>query len=164
MADNEKIISNVIVREGGAKETNIPEDTGGRTKWGISEAANPDLWKNGPPTEDAARKRFMERYVEGPRFDRIQNRRLREQLIDFGVHSGPAVATRKLQEILRVNPDGVIGPKTLAAVETADPVLLNNRLAIARLKLLGRIVTDRPNQAKFAAGWINRAVEFFSWE
>lgn len=152
------VIGDVIKREG--PETNDPVDPGGRTKYGISEAANPDLWKDGPPTEAQSRERYEERYVKGPKFDKITDRQLREQLIDFGVNSGPMVAIKKLQEILHVDADGVIGPQTLAALNQIHAEDVNNTLVASRVKMIGKIVTNNPTQLKFLNGWLNRALEF----
>ena len=41
------LIDRIIKREGGDKETNDPKDAGGRTKYGISERAHPEVWVDG---------------------------------------------------------------------------------------------------------------------
>lgn len=151
-------ISKVIKREG--PETNDPVDKGGRTKYGISEATNPDLWKDGPPTEAQSRERYEQRYVKGPRFDQIKDSRLQAQLIDFGVNSGPMVAIKKLQEILHVPVDGILGPQTLVLANAGQSADTNNKLVAARVKMIGRIVQNNPSQLKFLSGWLNRALEF----
>lgn len=153
------VIDKIIDVEG-RTETNDPADSGGRTKFGISEAANADLWKDGPPSEEASRKRYEERYVIGPRFHLVKDAKLQHQLVDFGVHSGPEVAIKKLQEILKLPQDGIIGPKTLAAIEAADPIVLNNKLALARVKMLARLVQQRPKDLKYLFGWVDRALSF----
>lgn len=157
---NAAITDAIIKAEGGSKATNFPHDPGGRTQYGISEAANPEAWEDGKVTHEEARAIYEAKYLVGPGFDRVPDERLRHLLVDFGVHSGPAVATARLQEILRVDADGVVGPATLKAIEAAEPRLLINKLAIARLQMLGRLITKRPKHAADAAGWINRVVEF----
>lgn len=153
-------VDKVIKAEGGDQETNDPSDSGGRTKFGISEAANPDLWVEGPPSEEASRRRYEEKYVLGPRFNLIRDPYLQHQMVDFGVHSGPATATKKLQEILRLPQDGIIGPKTLEAIHLHDAKLLGNKLALARTRLLVRIAQQRPKDLKFLYGWVDRALSF----
>lgn len=155
MADT---ITDIEKREG--PETNDPADHGGRTKYGISETANPDLWQDGPPTEAQSRERYEQRYVKGPGFDNIADKQLREQLIDYGVNSGPAIAIKKLQEILHVDVDGILGPQTLAALSTLHPDDANTALVVARVKMIGKIVTNSPSQLKFLNGWLDRALQF----
>ena len=152
-------ITKIIQTEGGS--VNNPADSGGRTFEGISEKSNPDLWKHGPPTPEQVRQRYMECFVVGPGYDKITDSKLQYQLIDFGVNSSPYIATKRLQEILGVHPDGLMGTITLDALAKTDPRVVNNKLVIARLKMIGNLITTRANQAQFALGWISRACEFF---
>ena len=145
-------------REGGFSDD--PADTGGRTYKGISERWNADLWKDGPPTDAQVRERYEQRYVKGPGFDKVSDLRLREQLIDFGVNSGPGVAIQKLQAVLRVTVDGALGPKTLGALAQSDSRKINNLLVAARIMMLCRIVQKNPSQNRFIAGWADRALQF----
>ena len=158
MADVSKVIDDVIVREG--PETNDPVDKGGRTKYGISEASNPDLWKDGPPTEAQSRARYEQRYVTGPGFDKIGDKQLQAQLIDFGVNSGPMVAIMKLQDVLHVKSDGILGPQTLVLANSGQSRDTNNRLVAARVRMIGKIVQKNPSQLRFINGWLDRAVQF----
>lgn len=141
--------------------TNDPADRGGRTQWGISEKHNPQAWLDGKVTEPEARAIYEQKYVVGPGFDKVADPRLRAQLVDFGVPSGPSMAIMKLQGLVGAKIDGVLGPKTLALVNAAEPVRLNNQLALERVKMIGRIVHKNPSQSKFLNGWLNRAIEFF---
>lgn len=155
-----EIITGVIKREGPA--TSDPVDHGGRTSLGISEAANPAAWADGVVTTDEAQAIYLQKYVIGPHFDQITDDWLKAQLIDFGVTSGPALAIVKLQTILELKPDGVLGPITLAAANAmrGSPIWLSNRLVAARVQMIGRLVAKNPTQVKFLNGWLNRALEF----
>lgn len=172
MSDNKALIDKIIDSETPndnpntpqderAIITNRPSDRGGRTQWGISEKSNPDLWADNVVTEEEARKRYEEKYVKAPGFDQITDSQLKAQLVDFGVTSGPQMAIQKLQECLRVEVDGQLGPKTLAAANAQDPKRLSNQLALARIKMIGRLVNRDPKQASNLNGWINRSAEFF---
>lgn len=155
MAD---IIDDIEKREG--PDSNNPADHGGPTSHGISKAANPDLWIDGPPTEAQSRARYEARYLHSPGFDKVEDSRLRAQLVDYGVNSGPAVAIMKLQAILKVEADGVLGPKTLVALGREDQRWLNNQLVGARVRMLGKIVTRDKSQLTFINGWLDRACSF----
>lgn len=124
-------IDRIIEREGGY--THDPADPGGR---------------------------YEAKYLTGPGFDKITVPYLREQLVDFGVNSGPSIAIVKLQGILGVKQDGILGTKTLDALSTIPPMVVNNRLAVERIKLMGRIVSKHPTQLKFLNGWLDRAAQF----
>lgn len=159
------VIDNVLESEGGSKATNDPKDKGGRTQYGIAETSNPIAWIDGKVTEEEAREIYEQKYVRGPGFDKLPDTysRLRYQLVDFGVLSGPQLATEKLQAILGVKVDGQFGPKTLAAVLEQDPKVINNKLVAERARMIGRIVSKNPSQAKFIAGWLNRVTDFLSY-
>lgn len=164
MPSIEQIITDVIQAEGGATATNDPADAGGRTQYGISEKANPAAWADGVVAEKEAREIYLQKYVIGTGFFRIPSShpKTQIQLIDWGVNSGPAIATKNLQEILKIKADGVFGAKTLEAlINTADQAI-NNRLVAARVEMIGRVVQKNPTQLKWLTGWLKRAVSFIS--
>ena len=158
MPTTDDIITEIIRKEG--DPTNDPNDSGGRTQFGISETANPEAWADGHVTEAEAREIYERKYVIGPRFDQIPDVYLRAQLIDFGVNSGPAVAIMKLQEILHVTVDGWIGPETLGALTQVHPEAVNNELVKSRVMMICRIVQKNPSQLRYLLGWAKRALEF----
>ncbi len=140
--------------------TNDPLDKGGPTAYGISQKSNPEAWKNGPPTEEEARAIFESKYVKFPHFDLIEDPKLQAQLIDFGFNSGSFVAIQKLQAILKVTVDGIIGNETLVALKAADPKEVNKQLAISRMKMLCKIVQKDVSQVRFISGWCDRCLSF----
>lgn len=156
MAD---FLDEIILAEG-SRETNDPDDTGGRTKYGISERFNPDLWANGPPTYEQARERFLQRYCEAPGYDHITFTPLRDQLTDFAVNAGTERATNTLQAILGVERDGKLGPLTLSALAARDAKDVNNRLVAARCAFYYSLAKARPSNKKFLKGWLTRAKRF----
>ncbi len=155
------LIDEIIKREDPTgKGSNDPNDRGGRTQYGISEKSNPEAWKDGKVDYNEARKIYETKYLVGPGFDKISNPRLRDILVDFGVTSGPSLAITRLQEVLKIDADGVLGPKTLAAIEAQEPRRLVNKIALERIKMAGRIVKRDPSQIKWLGGWLNRFAEF----
>ena len=159
MSKIDTIIDGVLKREGGL--VNDPADGGGRTDKGISEKSNPGAWADGKVTQEEARAIYTQKYVNHPGFNKIEDTHLQAQLIDFGVNSGPAIAIMKLQDILKVTADGVLGPETLEALEKAQAWTdVNNLLVAARVRLIGRIVSKNPSQIKFLCGWLDRSLQF----
>lgn len=153
------IITQVELREGAA--TNDPLDKGGRTQFGISETANPEAWSDGKVTEDEARAIYLQKYVVHPKFNLLPPV-LQPLCIDWGVISGPQLVIMKLQAILDVGEDGVIGPETLAHLPALPEgiIRVNNLLVAERVRQVGRIVSKDPSQSKYVNGWLNRALEF----
>jgi lysozyme family protein len=73
-------------------------------------------------------------------------------VFDFGVNSGPARAARYLQEALRIQADGSIGPATLAACDGCDHAETVKALMAKRRKFIRQIRTYRT----FGKGWNRR--------
>lgn len=156
MAD---IIDDLIEREGGDKLVNNPSDKGGLTKYGISEKSNPGVDVSHLSYQEA-RNIYEAKYVKVPGFHQIHDPVLREQLVDFGVNSGPSVAISKLQKVVGVKEDGILGPATLVALDGLPDKTVSNLLVGERVRMIGRIVQKNPSQLKFLVGWLNRATEF----
>lgn len=71
---------------------------------------------------------------------------------DAAVNSGPGRGARWLQEALGVNPDGVIGPKTIAAAKDAHKEAVIDRACSIRLNWLRTL----PHWPTFGKGWSRR--------
>jgi lysozyme family protein len=164
MTDVDKLIDDIISKEGGAKATNDPADHGGRTQFGISEKSFPEAWADGKVTEQEAREIYLTKFVIGPGFSKIppSHSKVQSILVDWGVNSGPAIAIQNLQRLLVVTVDGVFGPGTLAALVAADPSILSAKLVRERVKMIARVVQKNPSQLKFLGGWLDRALSFIA--
>lgn len=144
------------------KAENVPGDKGGLTKYGISQAAFPNLDIANLTYNDAVRI-----YAEGMWVDSKANllpRPLNALTFDLRVTSGPKNAIRILQRAVGTADDGIWGPKTLAAAEKAcstTPKMLEATMLFTqkRIAYYQAIVQNNSSQAKFLNGWINRAVK-----
>ncbi len=65
-----------------------------------------------------------------------------------------------MQKLLGVTADGIVGKRTLAAINAADPQQLFERVKAARLAYFDSIVRRRPSQIVFLNGWRNRVNSF----
>jgi len=160
----EELIEDVIAREGGYVDH--PADRGGPTKFGITRATL-SRWRGAHVTSAAvkaldvseARDIYATQYVEQPGFATLPDP-LRVQLVDFGVHSGPAQAVRALQRVLQVTADGVLGPVTRAALVDEDIPRIAREVWQARVRHLAHVIALRPtHSAPFIDGWLNRCFE-----
>lgn len=161
------VLDEILRREGGY--VNHPADRGGPTRFGIT-AVTLGEWRAlgraatgeevAALTEAEARAIYRERYISVPGFESITQPALLALLVDASVHSGPRRAVLWLQAALGVAVDGVLGPKTRAALAAADQDALYDKVLGLRLRHLGRLITNDPTQAAFAAGWMNRLAEF----
>ena len=163
-----KIIDEIIRREGGF--SNNPADQGGPTKYG-STAKTVGAYRNiGRDAtanevkylaEQEARDIYQNEYIIKPGFGAVSYEPLRDLLIDSGVNSGTSRAAKWLQIALGMSAiDGVIGQKTIAAINNSDQHEIYYKVIGERLKHLGSLISRDKSQSIFAAGWMNRVAEF----
>lgn len=159
------IIDQVIRREGGF--VHDPADRGGATTYGITQRTLEQFRKRPVTVEDVmnlteseARQIYREEYIVRPGFMQIQSDAVRALVVDCAVNHGVKRAVLLLQEAAHVFMDGILGPQTLQAANRMTPVALYRRMCAARVRLYGHIISRDHSQAKFAAGWLNRAAEF----
>lgn len=127
-----RIIEGLRRVEGGYSEN--PDDPGGPTRWGVTQrVARRHGWRGDMrhyPWE-RAREVYLQEYVRDPRFNEVGDLSwpIAEELIDTGVNMGIADAGTFLQRSLTVlnrkgelypdlKVDGIVGDKTLAALES----------------------------------------------
>ena len=87
--------------------------------------------------------------------DNIKSQPVANMFVDWVWHSGPLMI-RKVQDIFSLKQDGVVGPKTLAALNGAPALEVFNRIKYARERYYRNIVANRPGQAVNLKGWLNR--------
>ena len=124
----ERAVDIILDLEGGYVDD--PHDPGGRTNWGISQAAYPDM-DIANLTREQAKTLYRQDYWKPCKCD-LMPWPWSLFVFDCAVNQGVKTAIRVLQRTLGVKDDGSIGPVTLAAVERAgsDRAL---RYMVARL-------------------------------
>lgn len=117
----ERALNMVMTHEGRGA---APNDPGGRTDYGISERAHPDVWADGAVTPDEVWSIYHTHYWLPVKGQQFTDRRLALEVFDFAVNAGVKTASRELQraynaifpERTQLVEDGIIGPVTLGAV------------------------------------------------
>lgn len=175
LGQSDALIAALIDREGGFVDH--PADRGGATCFGITEAVARAHGYTGAMSalpRDIAVTIYRRVYWLRPRFDAIAQRSaaIAAELFDTGVNMGPAVATTFLQRALTalyrnardfadLTPDGRIGPRTLAALDSflalrgpaGETVLLRALEALQGERYL-RLAERRPANEAFLYGWL----------
>ena len=155
-----KAVKDVLALEGG--EVNDPLDNGGRTKYGISQRAYPQL-NIGALTEEHAIKIYYEDYWQLLKCDYLPPI-VAFKLFEMGVNVGRHRAVTLLQIALNayngntaLKIDGQIGKITITAVNLAVPNLLVQFLRVVQAGYYMGIVSANPSQERFKNGWLKRA-------
>lgn len=87
--------------------------------------------------------------------DLIADQKVAEILVDWVWTSGSYGITIP-QKLLGVKTDGIVGQKTLYAVNARHPAELFDSLKRERIAYTNRICQARPANAKFRSGWLQR--------
>lgn len=156
----------ILSHEGGY--VNDPSDRGGATNRGVTMAT----WrrvgydKDGDGDIDVDDLRLIteadavERVMRPHYWNRWQGNLIRSQsvaniLVDWVWASG-AHGIRIPQRLLGVKADGIVGPKTLQALNLRDSRQLFDQIKAARHDFLSSIVRNDPSQQRFLKGWTSR--------
>lgn len=176
----DSIINGIIDRES-PDYTNDPKDSGGPTKFGITQRTLA-RYRAMPVTAEQVEKltrpeafnvyRWM--YILLPGFEKLiaEQPSIAAEIIDIGVMSGPAVGSLLLQRILNalnneqglypdVKADGDCGPATIAALHaylqrrgTEGFAVLMQAIRALKIARFVDIVEHRPKDERFLYGWI----------
>lgn len=163
----EQALDYTFANEGGF--SNIPQDRGGATRWGITRE-EASRWRKRSvsvaemkafPIEEAEQI-YKAWYWDTMSLDQIVSPAVAICMFDIGVVMGTGIPPKFAQQICNDHGfslalDGHIGVKTLSAINGLDPALfINDFSAKTRNRFLG-IVASRPSQAIFIKGWLRRA-------
>lgn len=189
MANVEKLVPFIIQFEAGvnpagltgeklfekARKTgyaNDPDDLGGATMVGVTIATYKEYCrKKGYPVPTIERLRNMTyaqwldilktMFWDRWQADKIANQSIAEILVDWVWASGKYGITIP-QQVLGVPVDGIVGPKTLAALNKQNPAQFFSRIVAERKAYIDRICASRPINNKYKRGWLNRlnAIKF----
>ena len=149
----------ILKHEGGF--VNHPKDPGGMTNLGVTKKVW-EAWVGHAVDEMAMRALTPE--VVGPMYkkkywDAVKADDLPAGLdylmFDFAINAGPNRAIKTMQKAIGTNPDGAIGPKTMAALKAADPTDLIAKFSIEK-ELFYKAL---PTFATFGKGWLRRVDE-----
>lgn len=164
MADVKKLAPFILQWEGGF--VNDPDDLGGATNKGVTIGAFKPYFKSKYGREATIQdlKNISDEdwtgilknlYWDRWKADDIKNQSLANILVDWvwasGVHG-----IKRPQRILGVAPDGLVGPKTIAALNASDPRGLFDKIKMDRIKFIDEICEARPKNEKYRKGWLNR--------
>lgn len=164
----ERHLDLVIAAEGGYRVTNVEGDRGGQTCAGIARRRNPKWagWARidaGEPPTTSAMKHLIARFYRVEFWDLLNCDRMADDKVaglvfSCGVNCGQATTARMVQRVVEAEVDGVLGPKTLEAVNGCNTAYFIGLFTMARVARYTAIVERDPGQRKFFYGWIRRAM------
>lgn len=165
MADYTKLVPIIKKWEGGF--VNDPDDSGGATNKGITLKTFRSFYGQNKTVEDLKNISdqqwihiFLNGYWNKCQASNINNQSVANIFVDWAWGSGPGTAIKQVQKIVGTDVDGIVGVKTLDAINSKDPKTLFNAIKKARIEFVENLVKQRPKDAKFLQGWKNRINSF----
>lgn len=164
MADSSKLVPFILQWEGGF--VNDPDDLGGATNMGVTIGTyeaycrkkgcpGPTIERLKNLTKEDWAEIFKTMYWDRWKADDITAQAVANIVVDWvwasGVHG-----IKRPQRLLGVAADGLVGAKTIAAVNAADPRKLFDAIKADRAKFIDEICKARPKNEKYRKGWMNR--------
>lgn len=167
MAKIEVLAPFILQWEGGF--VNDPADLGGATNMGVTIGTWRQVGydKDGDgdidvddlkliTRDDVINRVLKPHYWDRWKADNIVNQSVANILVDWVWASG-AHGIKRPQKLLNVVADGIVGAKTLAAVnEYPDQKQLFELIKADRIKFIAEIVKARPANKRFERGWLRR--------
>lgn len=182
MSSFERAMPTIQLHEAGL--ANDPDDPGGITNFGISIRwllTTGDLDHDGLPdgdidgdgdidaddikklTQPLADKLFLLYWWNKFKYGQINNQVIATKVFDFSINMGSLPAHKCLQRALRASNgiqleiDGILGPKTLEAVNKTSPDRLLPALKQAAASYYEAIIMKNPKMSKYRNTWLRRA-------
>ena len=149
----------MLKSEGGF--VNHPQDPGGMTNLGVTKRVW-EQWVGRESNEKEMRSLtpamveplYKRKYWDACKCDDLPEG-LDYLVFDFAVNAGPGRSIKTLQSAVGTTPDGIIGPKTLAAVRAIDPHELIEKFSVAKTEFYESL----PTFPTFGRGWLNRVAD-----
>lgn len=168
MANVEKLAPLILKWEGGFVDDS--DDLGGATNRGVTLATYMQYCrKKGYPVPTVERLKNLSdhewteilktMYWDRWKADQIESQSVANILVDWVWASGN-YGIKIPQQLLGVTVDGIVGLKTLEAVNSRNSRELFDMIKIARFDFIEDICRKRPANNKFKRGWFNRINDF----
>jgi lysozyme family protein len=168
-------IPTVLRHEGGFN--NVSGDPGGATNFGVSlrwlraQGLLEELeHEEGDVTHDeiqaiklmtvAEAEAFYQRFWwDAYKYGTIIPQAVATKIFDMSVNLGAPRAHRMVQKALQLDQDGILGPKSMAELNTMSSLTVIISLQNTQAQFYRDLVTANPARQKFLQGWLNRAYD-----
>ncbi|MFY9150848.1 MAG: glycosyl hydrolase 108 family protein [Prolixibacteraceae bacterium] len=180
MANFDLAFPSILIHEGGY--VNDPDDPGGETYQGIARKMHP-LWlgwtiidllkKQGgfpvsvqSPAEMEILKQldykvksfYFSNFWMKIQGDKIADQKVADSIFDFAINAGIPVSISLAQSVVNAKPDGVMGAKTIDALNRIDVKYFLAAFTLTKINRYVAICNKRQMSKKYFFGWVVRSL------
>ena len=99
---------------------------------------------------------YKKEFWDKMKLDEVASQKIADEMFVFGLNVGIGHAIRAAQRIASVQQDGVVGPKTIQALNRLDDTVFDETYDILEVEYYEKL-GEQPRFAQFVKGWRNRA-------
>ena len=165
--DFEEALHFLLSLEGGLKLHKNPTEKF-ETYAGIYRGAHPEwpgwsyLDRGETPPYELIEEFYYKNYYQP--FEEVEDKRIRGILFETAVNLGVKQTVKLVQKALGLKADGILGPKTLEALNRTDPENFIKDFTLLRIAFYTNLANRNPKRySLYLRGWINRTFEALKW-
>lgn len=108
--------------------------------------------------QDLVKDFYKTNFWDKLRLDEVKSAKICFEMFVFGVNAGLKNAVKLAQRVVGVLDDGIIGPKTIHALNNYDEDKFDREYDLLEIQFYEMLVSKRPAFKSFINGWTNRAL------
>lgn len=115
------------------------------------------LLSNVSDLNESVAKFYKTNYWDRANLDKVESQLIADEIFLFGVNSGMSNGIKKAQEIVGVLADGLVGQKTIEALNNYDEEKFSKEYDYKEKKYYDDVIASNPSKAINKKGWYARA-------
>ena len=106
--------------------------------------------------EDLVVKFYKREFWDKMKLDQVTSQKIADEMMVYGVNVGISKAIKAAQRVVAVPQDGLVGPKTIAALNKCDETVFDEMYDMLEVEYYDRL-GEQPRFKQFVKGWRSRA-------
>ncbi|CUU81854.1 Predicted Peptidoglycan domain [Campylobacter hyointestinalis subsp. hyointestinalis] len=100
---------------------------------------------------------YLDNFWHKMQLDKIDSQKIADELFCFGCNAGIKTAIKLAQRVVNIKDDGIIGDKTINALNSFDENEFDIAFDGAEIEYYDKLIAKNPRLSLYKKGWYNRA-------
>lgn len=101
---------------------------------------------------------YKKAFWDKANLDSVTSQKIADEIFIFGVNAGMPTAIKTAQKLVKINPDGDVGEKTIAVLNSFDENVFDAEYDLLEQKHYTILIGRNPKLKIYANGWRNRSL------